>query len=184
MESIKNFSNEQLNLIQPKATHQYFELRTQTDLYGTLNFPKSAGSFAEAESADGKWTLKRVGFFHTKITVRNSGEENDIAVFTPNMMVSSGSLMFADGKKFQWHSSNFWATKFEFKDETGETIVTFRSGVEEPKLKDWFKTQARVEISCTEQNPREISLLALLGWYLIIVLQMDTATGAVVAAAT
>jgi hypothetical protein len=184
MKSIKNITNEQLNWMQPKATHQYYELRTQDEVYGSLNFPKSSGSLAEAESSDGKWTLKRVGFFHTKITIRNSGEDKDLAIFKPNMMATSGLLEFANGNKFQWEASNFWATRFEFRDEHGEALVSFRSGVEDLKLKDWFKTQARVEIPHGKNNFEEISLLVLLGWYLIIVLQMDSAAGAVVSAAT
>ncbi len=184
MKSISNLSGEQLSWIQPKATHQFFELRTQDDLYAALNFPKSHGSLAEAESADGKWTLKRVGFFHPKITVRNAGEENDYAVFVPNLMATSGSLEFSNGKKFIWQSSNFWATKFEFKNEAGNSVIAFKSGIDDPKFKDWFKTQARVEILSTKESGKDISLLILLGWYLIIVLQMDSATGAVVAAAT
>ena len=182
MKSLKEISNEHLNWIQPKATQQLFELHIKDDLFGTLLFPKSVGSLAEAETFDGKWTFKRVGFFTTRITIRNTGEENDIAVFKPNLMASSGILEFNNGKKYQWHSSNFWATKFEFKDSEGESVVVFRSGVEEPKLKDWFKTQARVEFPDHKKNLDELSILVLLGWYLIIVLQMDSSTGAVVAA--
>jgi len=184
MKSLKEAIQEHLNWTQPKATHQSFELRLHDQLYGTLVFPKSVGSLAEAETFDGKWTFKRVGFFSTKISVRNFGEENDIASFKPNMMASSGVLEFADGKKFQWHAANFWETKFEFKDANGETVVTFRSGIEEPKLKDWFKTQARVEIPEYKNNVPEISIMVLLGWYLIIAFQMDSSTGAVVAAAS
>ena len=99
-------------------------------------------------------------------------------------MASSGILEFNNGKKYQWHSSNFWATKFEFKDSEGESVVVFRSGDEEPKLKDWFKTQARVEFPDHKKKLDELSILVLLGWYLIIVLQMDSYTGAVVAATT
>ena len=184
MNSITNLSNEQLNWIQPKATHELFELRTQYDLCGVLNFPKSLGSLAEAETAEGKWTLKRVGFFHPKITIRNYGEENDLGFFKPNMMATSGILEMSNGKKFIWEASNFWATKFEFKTESGEAVVSFKSGVDDPKLKDWFKTQARVEFTTGKETVKEISLLIMIGWYLIIVLQMDSAAGAVVAVAT
>ena len=181
MKSLKEAVQDHLNWTQPKTTHQIFELGFKDDLYGSLVFPKSVGSLAEAETHDGKWTFKRVGFFTTRITVRKSGEENDLAIFRPNLMASSGVLEFPDGKKFQWQAANFWETKFEFKDNDGETIVTFRSGMEEPKLKNWFKTQARVEISELKNNLPELSIMVLLGWYLIIVLQMDSSAGAVVA---
>lgn len=180
MKAFKEAGKEHLSWVQPRATHQMFELRLKDDIYGTLHFPKSVGSLAEAETAVGKWTFKRVGFFTTRITVRRSGEENDLAVFKPNLMASSGILEFAGGKNFQWQAANFWQTKFEFKDEAGEVIVTFRSGMEDHKLKDWFKTQARVEISEEKYDFEELPVMILLGWYLIIVLQLDSAAGAVV----
>ncbi|MCX6169483.1 MAG: hypothetical protein NTX65_09090 [Ignavibacteriales bacterium] len=184
MKSLKEAGQEHLSWTQPKATHQSFELRIKDDLFGTLIFPKSVGSLAEAETFEGKWTFKRVGFFSTRITVRKSGEEIDIAAFKPNLMATTGILEFSNGKKYHWHSANFWETKFEFKDGEGETVVTFRSGVDEPKLKDWFKTQARVEIAEHKNDLPELSIILLLGWYLIIVLQMDSSAGAVVAVAS
>lgn len=184
MKSLKEAGQEHLSWTQPKTTHQLFELKFNDDLFGTLLFPKSVGSFAEAETLEGKWTFKRVGFFSTRITVRKSGDENDIAIFKPNLMASSGVLEFSNGKKFQWHAANFWETKFEFKDAKEEIVVTFRSGIEEPKLKDWFKTQARVEIPEQINDFTELSIMVLLGWYLIVAFQMDSSAGAVVAAAS
>lgn len=181
MKSLKETTGEHLNWTQPKATHQSFELRSHKDLYGSLIFPKSVGSLAEAETLEGKWTFKRVGFFSTHITVRKSGEEKDIAIFKPNLMASTGVLEFSGGKNFQWHAANFWETKFEFKNANGEVVVTFRSGIEEPKLKDWFKTQARVEIPEQINDLAELSIMILLGWYLIVAFQMDSSAGAVVA---
>ena len=184
MKSIKDISNEHLLWAQPKTIHQFFELRLNDDLYGTLNFPKSTGSLAEVESFDGKWSFKRIGIFYTKITIRELGNENDLAVFKPNLMASSGLLEFANGTSFTWEAANFWATRFEFKDSAGNLLVTFRAGVDDPKLKDWFKTQARVEITEQAKNLSELSVIILLGWYLIIILHMDSSTSAVIAAAT
>lgn len=183
MKSIKNLKNEHLTWFQPKTTQQIYELKSESDLYGTINFPKSFGSFAEAESADGKWTFKRIGFFQVKITIREFGSENDLAVFKPKWTGYAGSIEFTNGKIFHWQSSNFLATKFELHDNEGNLIFTFRHGVDEPKLKDWFKTQARVEFNETSKNIEEVSLLALFCWYLIVVLQMESSAGAVIIAA-
>ncbi len=184
MKSIKSSGEDQLNWIQPKAIQQIFELRGNEDLYAALIFPKSLGSLAEAEASNGKWTFKRVGFFNVSITIREVGKETDLAVYKPKRMSYSGSIEFANNKIFHWQSSNFWSTKFEFQDENNNTVVAFKSGIEEPKLKDWFKTQARVEIPELAKNLPELELLILFGWYLIIALQLDSSAGAVVAAAS
>ncbi|MFA7228234.1 MAG: hypothetical protein WC061_04300 [Melioribacteraceae bacterium] len=180
MKSLREKKGEHLSWRQPKATHQMFELKSGNELFGRLLFPKSVGSLAEAETSEGKWTFKRVGFFSTRITVRKAGSEDDMAIFKPNLMATSGTLEFSSGKKFQWHAANFWETRFEFKDAEGETVVTFLSGADDHKFKDWFKTQARVEIAENRLDLEEFPVMVLLGWYLIIVLQMDTSAGAVV----
>ena len=184
MKSIRSVEAEQLNWIQPKALEQTFELRGNEDLYASLIFPKSLGSLAEAEASNGKWTFKRVGFFNVTITIREVGKETDLAVYKPKRMSYSGSLEFSNGEIFHWQSSNFWSTKFEFQDVNNNTVVAFKSGIEEPKLKDWFKTQARVEFSEKAKKYPELELLILFGWYLIIALQLDSSAGAVVAAAS
>jgi hypothetical protein len=183
MKSIKEFADEHLTWFQPKAIHQFYELRSEKELYGTVNFPKSFGSLAEAESADGKWTFKRIGFFQIKITIREAGSENDLAVFKPKWTGYAGSVEFADGKIFHWQSSNFFATKFDLHDSNGNALFSFRHGVDEQKLKDWFKTQARVEIYEPSKNIPETSMLILFCWYLIVVLQMESSTGAVASVA-
>lgn len=184
MKPLKTISTEYPSWIQPKTIQQIYELRTKDDLYGTLIFPKTFGSLAEAESSEGKWTFKRVGFFNTRITVRELGAENDIAVFKPKWTGNAGIVEMANGKIYNWQSSNFWSTKVDFIDANGNAVVTFRSGVDEPKLKDWFKTQARVEVSEFGRDLPELSILVMLGWYLIVVLNMDSSAGAVVAAAS
>ena len=95
MKSLREKTEGHLSWKQPKATHQIFELKNNGDLLGKVVFPKSVGSLAEAETSDGKWTFKRVGFFTTRITIRKSGEEEDIAVFRPNLIARSGSLEFS-----------------------------------------------------------------------------------------
>ena len=183
MKSVKEISNEHLTWFQPKAIHQFYELRSETDLYGTVNFPKSFGSLAEAESADGRWTFKRIGFFQIKITIREAGSDVDLAVFKPKWTGYAGSIEFADGKIFHWQSSNFFATKFDLQDSNEKILFTFRHGVEDQKLKDWFKTQARVEVSEEAKKISETSMLVLFCWYLIVVLQMESSAGAVATAA-
>jgi hypothetical protein len=183
MKPIIEAEHDNLTWFQPKAMHQFYELRSENDLFGTVNFPKTFGSFAEAESADGKWTFKRIGFFQIKITIRKAGSDTDLAVFKPKWTGYAGSIEFADGKEFHWQSSNFFASKFELHDSNGTVLFSFRHGVDDPKLKDWFKSQARVEINETAKQFPETSLLVLFCWYLIVVLQMESSAGAVAAAA-
>ncbi len=58
----------------------------------------------------------------------------------------------------------------------------FKPGVDNAKIIDLFKFQARVEVTDESIQVDEVPMLVLLGWYLMI-LQMEDATSASAAAA-
>ena len=67
MKNVRDFAgSDDLTWTQPKALKQAFELRAGEDVVGTLEFRNSFGSFATGESADGRWTFKRQGFFRPR----------------------------------------------------------------------------------------------------------------------
>ena len=84
----------ELKWVQPHALKMEYELRAGEMLAATLHFRSSFGSFATATSADGSWTFKRVGFWQTRVTVRTSGTETDLAVFRNNTWSGGGTLEF------------------------------------------------------------------------------------------
>jgi hypothetical protein len=50
------------------------------ELIATLRWPRAFSSQAFAEAADGRWIIKREGFFQTKIVVCPADEDMTIAV--------------------------------------------------------------------------------------------------------
>ena len=171
--------------IQPKGLdNRWFELRAGRDVVATLGFETLCGSLAGAQSADGSWTFKRLGFFNPRVTVRRAGEEVNLAIYTPRWTGREGTLEFPDGRVFGWVQANFWATKYQITDTAGYSLVSFESGAEKSRLSDVFKTQARVETGPRGRALPELPLLVLLGWYLIILQKQDAAAVAAVVAAT
>ena len=61
--------------------------------------------------------------------------------------------------------------------------MLYKQGVEASWLADIFKTQARVEIQPAAEGLRELSLLVMLGWYLIVLKQQDDASVVTITAA-
>lgn len=177
MKSIKTFTDEHLTWVQPKAIKHEYELCDESEVYGRLVFPKSFGTLAEIESAEGRWTLKRVGFIHTSVTIREEGKDENVGVFKPSGWGSRGTLELTSGNKYEWRLENFWATRFEIKDSSGDTIVRYHSGKDDSNISDMFKNQARVSFTEQARNLHELSLLILIGWYLIVMIQMDSVVG-------
>ena len=127
------------------------------------------GSLATAESADGSWTFKRVGFWQTQVTVRQLGGAHDLAIFRNGTWTSGGTLHLPDGRVFP-ASTNFWATDFEFQDDRGQRL--YRCS----RMGGLLHASAQVEIEPAAAALPELPWLVPLGWYLAILLQRDAGT--------
>jgi hypothetical protein len=160
----------ELEWVQPRALKMEYELHADHELIATLRFRSSFGSLATAESADGCWTFKRVGFWQVKATIRSCGSETDIATFKNNTWTGGGTLELSDGRKFL-ATTNVWQTNFELKTEAGETLVRFKRG-------GLVHLSAKVEIQPGAAGVPDLPWVMTFGWYLIVMLYMDSASTA------
>lgn len=129
----------------------------------TLTWAKSWGSLATGESADGEWTLKRSGFLRPRVTVRENGAGSNLAVLSIGW-VGEGALVFSDGETFQLKRSGFWHPEWSIIDSKGERVLLLR-----PEL-GWKKKEALVVVEDVPPLSRRLSLLAIVGWYVIILI--------------
>ena len=174
MRQMAEFVGRKLQWTQPSALKMEYELCADEELVATLRFKSSFGSLATAESAEGCWTFKRVGFFRTHVTIRACGTDTELAIFRPNTWSSGGTLELPDGRKYL-ASTNFWQTKYDFRTENGDALIHFE------KIGGLLHMSAAVEITPQAISVRELPWLSALGWYLSVMLHMDSA--AVAAAA-
>jgi len=70
---------------QPKASEKYFELRDQGLIIGSMRFRSSSGTLAVVQSDSRQWSFKRIGFTFPKVTLRNEGDEGNIAEYQPKV---------------------------------------------------------------------------------------------------
>jgi hypothetical protein len=156
---------------QPNLFKMEYELKSSDSLLATLHFRSSWGTFATAKTADGCWTFKRVGFWQTRVTIHPCDSEDEIAVFKNNTWSDGGTLLFPDTRKYL-ANTNFWQTQYEFKTENGEPLIHFQNG-------GFVRPSAKVTIQESAKAIPELSWMVALGWYLIIMLQNDSAAAAV-----
>jgi len=179
MLKITELIGQELRWTQSHALKMEYELRAADVLAATLRFRSSFGSFATAASADGNWTFKRVGFWQAKATVRATGAEADLAVFKNNTWSGGGTLELPDGRKYP-ANTNFWSTQYQFKRETGEPLISYK------RIGGVVHLSSLVEIHAPSNEIAEMPWLVSLGWYLTVMLHMDSAgavsAGAVIAA--
>lgn len=175
MRQIAQMVGGELEWVQPRALKMEYELRAGEEVVATLRFRSSWGSFATAESADGCWTFKRVGFWQTRATVRPCESEVEIASFRQGTWSFGGTLELPDGRKYP-ASTNFWATRYEIQSESGEPLITYRThGI--------LRLEAHMEIAPPAAALPELPWMSMLGWYLAVMMHNDSAAAAVSAGA-
>lgn len=173
MKKLTEFQGQPLAWGKPALLRRDYELRAGGVLVGTLCFRGAFGTLAVAECAEAGWTIKRTGFWQTRVTVRATGAETDLAVFRNNTWKGGGKLEFPDGRKFR-ATNNTWQTRYEFRTEGDVLLLTFKPG-------GWTGQTADIEVTPAGWQAPELAMLVMVGWYLAIMTQADTAAASVVA---
>jgi hypothetical protein len=130
-------------------------------IVATLTWAKSWGSLATGESADGEWTLKRLGFLRPKVSVRENGSDSNLAVLSINW-VGEGAVVFSDGEVFQFKRSGFWHPEWSMCNSRGQRLFLLKPDV------GWKEMKADVEIEGAPILSKRTSILAILAWYVVI----------------
>jgi hypothetical protein len=174
MRKIAEVAGQELEWSQPAAMSRDSELRAGGELVATLRFRSMFGTFATAESRDGCWTFKRVGFWQQRVSIRVCGSEEDVAMFRNNTWSGGGRLEFPDGREIR-ATTNLWRSKLDFVTGAGdEPLVQLR-------MRGLIHRAGRVTLSPDAAALPELPLLVLVNWYLALMLSQDD--GAATAAA-
>ena len=165
MRPLSEVASQELVWVQPAALKRGHELRAGDEVVATLVFQR--GSLADAVAADGHWTFKRQGFWHPRVTVRVVGTDTDLAVFRPRWM-GGGTLDLPSGKGIDLSPANLWQTQWAWKEgESTSVVFKSRHGL--------IKSGAEVDVAEEGLNRPDLSLLILLGYYLILLYAEDVA---------
>jgi len=174
--SMRDLAGRELRWTQPGVMRREYELQDGGETIAALRFESAFGSRATAESPEGTWTFKRVGFWQPRVTVRAAGTDSDIASFTHSLWSAGGTLELPDGRRIRT-STNFWGSSYELKSEEGESLVRFS------KVGGVLHASSRVEITPAGARLKEPPWLVPLGWYLALKMRDDAAGGGAAAAA-
>jgi hypothetical protein len=149
---------------QPEG-HRNWELRARGAGVARLSWRSACGSLALASCGHGEWTLKRMGFFRPYVTVRMAGSEADLARMQAAGRVTS--LRFADGWAFTWARPRSRASDRMFTDASGRPAVSFSVSARSGGL------SGLMTIGNTDLPARTLAVLAMVGWYRLVLDQMD-----------
>lgn len=159
-----------MNVLREKQARQFvwvqapteayaYVLRTKEEVLGTLRWEQSIGSCAIAEALDGGWKFTRKGVFHHRIYIQTMEEHDEVAVFTYGRKKSV--LQCANGQSFFWYPAGRQLSHWTWKSTLDQPLVQ----VKIVQVRD--RSEARVELEDYARTIPELSLLLLLGWYII-----------------
>ena len=162
---------------QVHASPPTYEVRNDTTVVGTLTFRSGLGTFATAGTASGGWTMKRVGFFNTRVEIRPVGSETAIATFRQSTWGGGGTLELSGGRTLR-ADAHFWQSSFDVKDAEGRELVRCTAGW------SFFRDAGELALTQTSAALPETLLIAFLTLYLVIMMRREaTAAGAAAAVA-
>jgi hypothetical protein len=173
MRTINEVATGELVWVQPARLKQEFELHASDEVVGTLRFERS--SLAIGETADQRWTFKREGFWHPRITVRVQGSDANVALFSPGW--AGGGTLDLGGRQLRFVAANLWHSQWDWVDAQNKPVVHFKSH------QGLLKTEGQVEIETEAIQSPDLPLLVVLGWYLLVLFARDAAASSAGASA-
>jgi hypothetical protein len=161
---------------QPRILNNQYILVGGVDSLARIELKMSATPSAVALAGEKRWFIKQVGFLSPHVTVQEDGGEGALAVYTPGWISAKGVIKFASGVQYQWQATDIWSSKYVISDRQGVDLVTFISGSRNKSFSNFFKQQAQVIIGADAWRINELTILVLLGWYLILLYEAEQST--------
>lgn len=172
MKPLSDAGTQPLHWKQIRLFDSTYDLAGGDDVFAQMTFRTVFGSFARLETAGGAWTFKRVGFWRTRVTVRQEGSPVDLATFEHDTWTGGGTLRLADGRAMRVTTS-FWRSRIEFQLDDGAPLFRYET-------EGFMQLGASLEICPAGAALPELPWLLGFGWYLVVMTHHDAATQAVV----
>jgi hypothetical protein len=163
MPSTSKLVNQELRWEKKREKETWYVLQQNGEEWVRERLVRSWGTLAEASAGKQAWTFKRAGLFHPHVTVRHTGEEDNVAMFTPSW-TGKGYLEFTGGRILRWQSTKSFGREWAWIDHEQEILMRFQGSP--GKMRTRFESAIRTE--------KDAALLAALGRYLIQLMTNDT----------
>jgi hypothetical protein len=151
MSTLREAVGQDLAWIQPTRMQQAFELHAGDNVVATLRFERASLAIGEADVH--RWTFKREGFWHPRVTVRLPDSDDNAATFQPSW-AGGGTLELPD-RVLRFGAANFWHSQWDWQDGDKQPLVHFKS------QHGFLKLEGLLESSEVVTNICEVSKRAL-----------------------
>jgi hypothetical protein len=149
-----------LRWLRAEQDRHEFQLAAEDDVVATLRWKSTVGSLAVAESAQGRWTLKRTGFLNPAIGLREADTGKDLGRLLAHG--SHGSWIPAEGERLDWRRTSLLIPGWRFQDAKGNVVLEFEPVREKLRL-----VGALLTIAPKSESRPDLLQLLVVGLYFI-----------------
>jgi hypothetical protein len=151
----------------PNMFQRVYELRgNATELFATLQYRGMVSSQAIGEASGVHLVFQLEGIIKSRCIVTDA--ETNTAVASIQRKARGGTVVLTNGKQYEWSKLNFWGTNWGWLDVNHQSVVT-------------FSRNKHLEFAPSiEHALDDLPLLAMLGWYLLLLQRSEAATTAAV----
>jgi hypothetical protein len=147
-----------------EKTPEYTLLAGESAL-AIVRWTRHRGARATAETANGIWTLGRSGFLIPQLTVRREGSDAAIARLTNRL--GHHDIEVGGGGSYRLRRAGLLLPAWTVTDSEGRERLHIEAVAETRKL------EGGAVIATGPTPPGELLLLAVLSWYLIVLLWIE-----------
>lgn len=157
----------------PRMLQRRWQLVAGDELLATLESSSVWHVAMSAETAGARWRLRHQGLFLGTVSVERevaAGEFASAVSFRPAWF--GAGRIECGGESLRWRRVDFLGRRWEIGTADGQPLLTFE------RLPGLFRAGARVLRSETAESRADLPELALLGWYLLVLMarQVQAAT--------
>jgi hypothetical protein len=150
-----------LRWLRTAASPLTFEVSAGDSRLGRLAWARDSGSLATWTTAAGSTTLKRVGFFHPRVTARSANDPRDIARVSVHL--NHHRIELTGGPAYRFHRAGLLVPAWQVTTESGTEYLHI-----EP-VRDGRELAGGAVVSPADAWKRpELPLLLALSWYVIV----------------
>jgi hypothetical protein len=157
----------------PKKSPREYVLKLGEVVVARLCWQKGWGSLAVGESPSGSWSLKRVGFLSTRVSVRQTGSEVEEGNFYPNML-GGGRVELSDGRSWRLQSRGFLNPVYDLSDGSGHVAISL-------EIQGWGSS-GKLQFGPARPDDRTTWLLSVLIWHVTVLASEDASSVAAITA--
>ena len=151
----------------PNRSPREYTLKEGDTIVARLTWQKQLGSLAVGESAHGSWSFKRTGFLASRLTVRNTGSNEDLVEFRP-FLSGGGKLKMRDGRSWELKAQGLFSQSYVMLDELYRQVLSLNVNGMDPR--------GELSFGPAKPDERTAHLLAMLCWYVAMLSSDDAET--------